>query len=62
MKRVLFILIALFPAVAWAQPAINFHTEKHDFGNVKQGDQLEYTFDFSNAGTEELVILKIHTS
>jgi hypothetical protein len=62
MTKVLFILIALFPALAWAQPAINFYTETHDFGNVTQGDQLEYAFELSNVGTEELVIGKVHTS
>ncbi|MEY3397602.1 MAG: hypothetical protein RL220_196 [Bacteroidota bacterium] len=28
----------------------------HDFGNLKQGDKGEYTFKFTNVGTEPLVI------
>lgn len=62
MLRLLLILLVVFPAAAWADPAIDFQTEKHDFGSVKQGDQLEHTFEFSNTGSTELVITKVETS
>jgi hypothetical protein len=50
------------PATAWAAPAIEFQTEKHDFGKVIKGVQLEYTFEFTNRGTDELVIDSVNTS
>ena len=62
MKKIIFVLVAFFPALAWAEPAITFHTEKHDFGSVRQGDRLEYTFEFSNTGTNDLVIENVNTS
>jgi hypothetical protein len=61
MRKFILILL-LFPAIAWAQPAIEFTVEKHDFGNVIQGTQLEYTFEFVNAGSDELIIKEVNTS
>jgi hypothetical protein len=61
MKKIILMLL-LFPTFAWAQPAIEFTTEKHDFGNVIQGAQLEYTFEFINAGSDELIIKEVNTS
>jgi hypothetical protein len=61
MKKIILILL-LFPAFAWAQAALQFAAEKHDFGNVIQGAQLEYTFEFMNAGSEELIIKEVNSS
>jgi hypothetical protein len=61
-KTLLLIVLTLFPALAVAQPAIEFKTEKHDFGQVSQGPQLEYVFEFTNAGSDELVIQDVDTS
>ena len=61
MKKIILILL-LFPAVAWAQPALEFTAEKHDFGKVIRGAQLEYTFEFINAGSDELIIKEVNTS
>ena len=61
MKKIMLILF-LFPTFAWAQPVLEFTTEKHDFGNVIQGAQLEYTFEFINAGSGELIIKEVNTS
>jgi len=55
-KRIIVIMFLLFPALAYAQPSIKFATEKFDFGDVKQGTQLAYTFEFENAGKEDLII------
>ncbi len=55
-------LIIMLPATASAEPFILFESEVHDFGRVKQGAQLEYVFEFANAGTDELVIGKITPS
>ncbi len=37
-------------------PAITFVETKHDFGNIKQGDVVEYTFNFKNTGNQPLLI------
>ncbi len=63
MKRITLILfIIMLPAAAFAEPFILFEREVYDFGNVKQGEQLEYAFEFANAGTDELVIKRITPS
>jgi hypothetical protein len=61
MKQLILILL-LFPTFAWAQPILEFTTEKHNFGNVIQGAQLEYTFEFINTGSDELIIKEVNTS
>ena len=61
MKQILLILL-LFPTWAWAQPSILFTTENHDFGYVVQGVQLEYLFEFTNAGSEALIIKEVNAS
>ena len=60
--KIIILILLLFPAFAWAQPIIEFTTEKHDFGNVIQGAQLEYTFEFINAGSDELIVKEVNTS
>ena len=62
MRQVLLVLLFLFPTAVWAQPAIEFQSEQHDFGAVVQGPMLEYTFAFQNAGTEDLIIKDVTTS
>ena len=59
MKKILFLLILLLPSPAFADPLINFESETHNFGKVKQGELLEYTFEFANAGTKDLIIERI---
>jgi hypothetical protein len=39
-----------------------FEKEVHDFGNVKEGVQAEYTFKFTNTGKEPLVITNVQAS
>ncbi len=50
------------PALAYADPSIEFVNETYDFGHVTQGERVEHTFEFSNTGTEELVIERIESS
>ncbi len=59
MARTLFLFMMLLPLPAWCDPSILFQTEKHDFGAVRQGDTLEFTFEFTNRGTDELVISRV---
>ncbi len=63
MKLHLFIVLAaLFPSIALGQPSIEFATEIHDFGLVMRGEQLEYSFKFTNRGKDELVITDLEAS
>ena len=41
---------------------IIFTEESYDFGRVKEGPVLEYSFRFTNAGDKPLVIEKVQTS
>ena len=52
-------MVILFPGLVYAQPVIKFESELHDFGTVKQGEFLEYKFEFTNTGNEDLFIKKI---
>lgn len=33
-----------------------FEKEYHDFGRVKKGDKVEYTYKFTNKGTENIIV------
>lgn len=56
------LLLALVPAVSLAAPSIFFENEVHDFGDVPQGKEAEYSFPFENRGSSELVIEKVSSS
>jgi hypothetical protein len=43
-------------------PKINFELNFKDLGEVLQGSDLSYKFEFSNPGTEELIITNVRTS
>lgn len=59
MKRtIILFLIFFFPALAYAQPEIKFDVETYDLGEVTQ-EVVMHSFDFTNAGTSELVIEKL---
>ena len=62
MKRILPVIFILFPAVVCAAPSLMFETELYDFGTITQGDQLEYTFDFMNMGSDDLSIKRLTAS
>lgn len=55
----LIISLFCFPAVGLSQPVILFEKEKHDFGKVTATEYLDYTFKFTNAGTEDLYITNL---
>ena len=61
-KTFVLLFIVAFPLIAFAQPDIMFEKETHDFGTVAQGELLEYTFSFTNKGTENLLIEKVAPS
>lgn len=37
-------------------PVIKFENIEHDFGTIKAGDKVEYTYKFTNDGTADLLI------
>ncbi|GAA4296939.1 DUF1573 domain-containing protein [Nibribacter koreensis] len=45
-----------------AGPSILFAEEKHDFGTIKQGEVVEYTFKFTNNGSKPLMISNVRTT
>lgn len=59
MKRIILILFLLLPALAYAQPSIKFENETHDFGEIEDPGEFEHTFEFTNGGTEDLLILDL---
>lgn len=56
MRRLFLILVLIVPSLAFAQPAIKFEAESHDFGGVREGTRLEHVFEFTNEGTEDLLV------
>ncbi|MFZ6001541.1 MAG: DUF1573 domain-containing protein [Bacteroidota bacterium] len=40
---------------------ITWEASSHDFGDITQGDKVEFTFKFSNNGTEPLIITNVTT-
>lgn len=43
-------------------PKITFEHKSHDFGTIKQGEIVEYSFKFTNTGEADLLIQKAHGS
>jgi hypothetical protein len=43
-------------------PKIFFPETQHDFGQVKEGDKVDYTFKFVNNGSSNLIIKDVKTS
>jgi len=55
---------ATAPAQAQTQSGavMTFEKDVFDFGTIKQGDKVEHTFEFTNTGTEPLIISEAHGS
>jgi hypothetical protein len=43
-------------------PMMKFDKEEYNFGTIKQGDKVEYAFEFTNTGKEPLIISEAHGS
>jgi len=43
-------------------PAITFEEVSHDFGDIHQGDVVEWTFKFANTGDEPLILSNVATT
>jgi len=59
-------LITLSNAIGQKQeitsgPILTWETASHDFGDIEQGDKVEYTYRFTNSGNEPLMITNVTT-
>ena len=43
-------------------PVVKFPEKTHDFGDINQGDEVEYTFTLENEGKRDLIIRRVKTS
>jgi len=43
------------PVIQWEKPT-------HDFGDITQGEKVDYTFKFTNAGNQPLVITNVEVT
>lgn len=60
-------IIVFFLSISMAEaqfvsPMMQFLKEEHDFGKVRQGEIVEYVFQFINAGEDTLKVIDISTS
>lgn len=62
MKCIVLFIALFMPVAGYAAPSITFESDTHDFGKVREGDKLEFSFAFGNTGTGELVIEKLQVS
>lgn len=65
MIRKILMLVFIFNISLFAQfvqPVLKFVEDTYDFGQIKQNDIVEHTFEFYNAGGDTLRILDISTS
>jgi len=42
-------------------PLLSWEKSNYDFGDIRQGEKVEYTFKFYNTGTEPLMITNVTT-
>ena len=59
---VVWLLASAVRAPAQSGPVMEIEPEVHDFGGVRQGQNLEHTFTVMNTGSEPLEIRRISTS
>lgn len=58
----LFICLASIVNAQTAGAAIVWDKSAHDFGDIVEGDKVEHTFKFTNAGSEALVITNVQVT
>jgi len=58
-----FVLVSLFSfGQSQLGPSITWDKNTYDFGDIFQGEKVEYTFKFTNSGTEPLVITNVEVT
>jgi len=50
------------PQASTSGARITFAEKSHDFGDIKEGDKVNYTFKFTNTGTTPLIVSKVETT
>jgi hypothetical protein len=58
----LLLLSALFAQVSLAQGITTFAKDTHEFGNVEEGIQATYEFEFTNTGKSPVIISNVSAS
>lgn len=64
-KKILTLFMLFFSAVSYPQfgdPQASIQPAEHDFGNIKQGDEVSYEFNVMNSGGDVLKILNVRGS
>jgi hypothetical protein len=63
MRTILFITATIISSVAFGQVGalISWDKSNYDFGDIRQGEKVEYTFRFHNSGDEPLMITNVTT-
>jgi len=60
------LLVLVFSGVVLAQdeqaPVFTFSDQKHDFGDIVQGNVVEHSFEFTNTGNMPLIISNVITT
>jgi len=63
MHRFLFFVLLLLPVAAFAEgPSIKVPEPEFQFGSVYQGEKVEHVFEFSNVGSDPLIIDRVKSS
>lgn len=65
MKKVVIIFFAIFIAfVAYCHSAavFNWASTQHDFGNITKGTPVSHEFEFTNTGSEALLVTSVTAS
>jgi hypothetical protein len=59
----LFVAILVFSAVSYAQKGVvKFAKNEHDFGKIEQGKPVTHIFEFTNTGTDPIVLGNVSAS
>ncbi|MFN8346024.1 MAG: DUF1573 domain-containing protein [Spirosomataceae bacterium] len=59
----LFVAVLAFSAVSFAQKGvIKFAKNENDFGKIEQGKPVSYVFEFTNTGTDPIVLGNVAAS
>lgn len=53
---------SLSPEELASAPVVSFNRMSYDFGNIKEGDRVEYTFIIQNKGKKDLIVRDVKTS
>jgi hypothetical protein len=65
MKKTIVVLFACCIALAAASHTaaiFNWSETSHDFGSITQGTPVSHVFEFTNTGSEPLIITEVQTS